>query len=193
MMKIYFPFSSFLLLSSIIGNLYLLDAFENGRQRELLKAVAKVTSPDGSIYGFGTFSQEYSADAQTHIKVKINGLPSGKSFGIQIREWGNLTRGCDSMGNEFNPDNIQTHIGIRFPAHKVGTLGNIIDGKFDQWNDKVTLFDRNNVFGRGLVIFENPDDGGMISSPNSSKDGNVGRPIACGIIGRYAAKFLNDF
>uniref|UniRef100_A0A0N5BBY0 Superoxide dismutase n=1 Tax=Strongyloides papillosus TaxID=174720 RepID=A0A0N5BBY0_STREA len=188
MIKIFFSF----LVFSIIGNLPLIDAFGNERQRELLKAVAKVTSPDGSIYGFGTFSQEYSADAQTHIIVNVKGLQSGKSYGLQIREWGNLTRGCDSMGNEFNPDNIQTHISIRFPTHKVGTLGNIIDGKYDQWNDKVTLFDRNNVLGRGLVIFENPDDGGMISSVSSSKDGNVGKPIACGIIGRYGAKFLND-
>uniref|UniRef100_A0A0N4ZA71 Superoxide dismutase n=1 Tax=Parastrongyloides trichosuri TaxID=131310 RepID=A0A0N4ZA71_PARTI len=162
------------------------------KDKELLKAVAKVTNADGTIYGFATFSQEYSADAQTHIIITINGLPSRRSFGIQIRDWGNMTRGCESMGNEFNPDNIQKHIGVRYPAHKVGTLGNIIDGKFDQWNDKVTLFDRNNVLGRGLVIFENPDDGGMIANIDSSKDGSVGRPIACGIIGRYGAKFLYD-
>uniref|UniRef100_A0AC35UFZ8 Superoxide dismutase n=1 Tax=Rhabditophanes sp. KR3021 TaxID=114890 RepID=A0AC35UFZ8_9BILA len=157
--------------------------------RDIIKAVAKIGSPDGTIHGFATFSQEFSDEASTHIIIKLDGLPNG-SFGVQIRNWGNLTRGCESFGDEFNPDNVQRHIGLRFPARKVGTIGNIVNNKFDEWNTKVSLFDRNSVIGRGIVVFEHADDNGMVASRDSMQDGSVGKPIACGIIGRYGAKII---
>lgn len=39
-----------------------------------------------------------------------------------------MVGGCDTMGNTFNPDRIP-HSPFQKRHHRVGTLGNIIDGQ----------------------------------------------------------------
>lgn len=45
------------------------------------------------------------------------------------------------------------------------------------------------MIGRGIVLFENRDDGGEFSTRDSQLNGNVGKPVACGIIGRLGGAF----
>uniref|UniRef100_A0A0M3I364 Sod_Cu domain-containing protein n=1 Tax=Ascaris lumbricoides TaxID=6252 RepID=A0A0M3I364_ASCLU len=101
-----------------------------------------------------------------------------------------MVGGCDTMGNTFNPDRIP-HSPFQKRHHRVGTLGNIIDGQVyeDRNNRHVSLFGRNSVLGRGIAIFENPDDGAQNRTIESHFNGNVGVAIACGIIARMDEQF----
>uniref|UniRef100_A0A1I7YDZ7 Sod_Cu domain-containing protein n=1 Tax=Steinernema glaseri TaxID=37863 RepID=A0A1I7YDZ7_9BILA len=94
------------------------------------------------------------------------------------------------MGAEFDPDRMRQRVGFGTIGHRVGTLGNVYNGTYDATNTKVSLFGRNSVVGRGVVLFENPDDGGKNDSFASRKNGGVGRPIACGVIGRLGGSFV---
>uniref|UniRef100_A0A914YEE8 Superoxide dismutase copper/zinc binding domain-containing protein n=1 Tax=Panagrolaimus superbus TaxID=310955 RepID=A0A914YEE8_9BILA len=102
-----------------------------------------------------------------------------------------MTNGCLSMGREFNPDGFKKRVDAHDPNHWVGTLGNVKNGKYENHhNHKVSLFGRNSVIGRGIVLFENRDDGGEFSTRESQQIGSVGRPVACGIVGRLGGSFV---
>uniref|UniRef100_A0A914RZW4 Superoxide dismutase copper/zinc binding domain-containing protein n=1 Tax=Parascaris equorum TaxID=6256 RepID=A0A914RZW4_PAREQ len=94
-----------------------------------------------------------------------------------------MVGGCDTMGNTFNPDRIP-HSPFQKRHHRVGTLGNIIDGQVNRNNRYVSLFGRNSVLGRGIAIFENPDDTTQNRTVGHDFNGYLGTAIACGIIAR---------
>ena len=119
----------------------------------------------------------------TLIKGKITGLQPGK-HGFHIHEFGDMSKGCESMGGHYNPDGVDH--GDEKEGH-VGDLGNITadesgTAKFSIRADRVELIGDRSVVGRGIVVHANPDDFGKGRDEESLKTGNAGDRIACGVI-----------
>uniref|UniRef100_A0A7E4UZX4 Superoxide dismutase n=1 Tax=Panagrellus redivivus TaxID=6233 RepID=A0A7E4UZX4_PANRE len=161
-----------------------------GKTIAIVKAIARLQSPDGTVKGIMEFTQPFHAGAPTQINGTFKNLPEEDEFGIKILQYGNMTNGCLSMGEEFNPERFKKRYGPNHPNHWVGTLGNVKNQKYENTrNHKVSLFGHRSVIGRGVVLYENRDDGGVFSTFESQSNGNVGRPVACGIIGLIGTSF----
>ena len=119
----------------------------------------------------------------TLIKGTITGLEPGE-HGFHIHEFGDMSKGCESMGAHYNPDGVDHgHLG---DGH-VGDLGNITadesgTAKFSIRADRVELIGDRSVVGRGIVVHANPDDFGKGGDEESLKTGNAGDRLACGVI-----------
>jgi superoxide dismutase, Cu-Zn family len=149
-----------------------------------MKAICMI---EGDVNGIIYFSQQYS-----HYPVKISGYIKGLSkglHGIHIHEFGDLSNGCTSAGEHFNPHN-SPH-GAKQDDYKHRHLGDL--GNIDSTNDIITsvdlsdnlisLFGPYNILGRSLVVHEHPDDLGRTNHPLSKTSGNSGGRLGCGIIG----------
>lgn len=94
---------------------------------------------------------------------------------------------CDSAGAHFNPFN-STHGDLNAPIRHLGDLGNL---QADQNGNIITeliandarLDGINGFLGRTIILHELEDDLGFGLNPESKKNGNSGRRIACGVIG----------
>ena len=119
----------------------------------------------------------------TLIKGTITGLQPGE-HGFHIHEFGDMSKGCESMGGHYNPDGVDHgHLG---DGH-VGDLGNITadesgTAKFSIRADRVGLIGDRSVVGRGVVVHADPDDLGKGGDEESLKTGNAGDRLACGVI-----------
>ena len=101
---------------------------------------------------------------------------------------GNLTSGCMSAGEHFNPTG-KTHGGPKDENRHVGDLGNVeADGTgrvtYRREDHLMMLYGGvNNIVGRAMVVHEHEDDLGCGGNEESLKTGNAGARLACGIIG----------
>ncbi|TFK27438.1 Cu/Zn-superoxide dismutase, partial [Coprinopsis marcescibilis] len=135
------------------------------------------------------FTQE-TEESPVKIKGEIIGLDfAGDSRrGWSIHTGGGLSIGCDSTGDHFNPDGFRGHHGAPESTDRhVGDLGNLeIDANGDAYVDTedylISLSGVRSIIGRTLVIHENEDDLGH-GNEMSHLDGNVGKGLACGVIG----------
>ena len=121
----------------------------------------------------------------------IDGLQKGL-HGLHIHELGDISDGCESLGDHYNPNNNQ-HGGIIDKEKHVGDLGNINadDRKRAQFrleSPDVKVWD---VIGRSIVVTEHEDDLGKGNNSQSKIDGNSGQRLAYGIIARSAGLFQN--
>ena len=119
----------------------------------------------------------------TLIKGTITGLQPGE-HGFHIHEFGDMSKGCESMGAHYNPDGVDHgHLG---DGH-VGDLGNIEadetgKAEFSIRADRVELIGDRSVVGRGIVVHADEDDLGKGGDEESLKTGNAGDRLACGVI-----------
>jgi len=125
----------------------------------------------------------------TLIKGTITGLQPG-DHGFHIHEFGDMSKGCESMGAHYNPDGVDH--GDENEGH-VGDLGNITaDDKgtasFSIRADRVDLIGERSVVGRGIVVHADADDLGQGGDEESKKTGNAGNRVACGVITLRATK-----
>ena len=137
----------------------------------------------------GTILLMQAPGTPTLIKGTITGLKPGE-HGFHIHEFGDMSKGCESMGGHYNPDDA-TH-GDLEKGH-VGDLGNITaDDKgtasFSIQAKRVDLIGERSVVGRGLVVHADADDIGKGGDEESSKTGNAGDRLACGVITLRATK-----
>ncbi|XP_013178892.1 PREDICTED: copper chaperone for superoxide dismutase [Papilio xuthus] len=123
----------------------------------------------------------------------IDGLTPG-CHGLHVHEVGDLSQGCKSIGEHFNPLSA-THGAPNDPVHKrhAGDLGNICADEsgratFRIVDNVLKVWD---IIGRSVAVTERKDDFGRGSSPESRIDGDSGSPVACGIIARSAGVFQN--
>ncbi|AUA60331.1 SOD [Operophtera brumata nucleopolyhedrovirus] len=148
-----------------------------------MKALCVLTGDiDGKVY----FTQE----TPTHL-VKITGyvmnLPKGL-HGIHIHEFGDLSNGCTSAGEHFNPTHLD-HGAPNALVRHVGDLGNIearVSNALTEVNkidNVMSLFGPHSILGRSLVIHTQRDDLGLTDHPLSKTTGNSGGRLGCGIIG----------
>ena len=101
---------------------------------------------------------------------------------------GNLTSGCMTAGEHFNPAG-KTHGSPLDENRHVGDLGNVeadATGRASyKWEDHLMMLfgGVNNIVGRAMVVHEREDDLGCGGNEESLKTGNAGARLACGIIG----------
>nr|UYG55615.1 superoxide dismutase 3 [Geocoris pallidipennis] len=115
----------------------------------------------------------------------VTGLSEGP-HGIHIHEFGDLSKGCDSLGAHYNPT-LSHHGGPADPYRHVGDLGNIVaDGegkaKISDSDHLISLTGPHSVVGRGLVIHAGKDDFGRGGDKESLRTGNSGGRVACGVV-----------
>jgi superoxide dismutase, Cu-Zn family len=123
-------------------------------------------------------------------KVKIIGTIEGLTpgyHGFHIHKTGDLSKGCDSLCDHYNPFNC-SHGGPKDKIRHVGDLGNIYankDGvaKINMTDHLVKLSGRYSVIGRSLIVHQDKDDLGKGGHNDSLTTGHAGKRIACGIIG----------
>ena len=121
------------------------------------------------------------------VKYDINGLTDGK-HGFHIHKCGDMTKGCETGCEHFNPFN-KNHGGPHSQERHAGDLGNItsLNGVS---KGSITVKDiscdpktKISIVGRMFVIHEDEDDLGKGGDEESLKTGNAGKRIACSIIG----------
>ncbi|XP_068629713.1 uncharacterized protein [Battus philenor] len=149
------------------------------------RAIVKLEEPNcGKVRGNVTFVQE--ADGRIHVQGVIVGMPPGE-YGFHIYEKGDITSGCSSNGEHFNPENKE-HGHPDDENRHAGDLGNVVFNednvsKVDFYDKVVKLSGPNSVIGRAIVLHSMADDYGKTEHPDSKRTGNAGHHVACGIIG----------
>jgi len=137
----------------------------------------------------GTILLMQAPGTPTLIKGTITGLEPGE-HGFHIHEYGDMSKGCESMGGHYNPDEVEH--GDLDQGH-VGDLGNITaddngTASFSIQANRVELIGDRSVVGRGLVVHSDRDDLGQGGDEESLKTGNAGDRLACGVITLRATK-----
>ncbi|XP_015609326.1 copper chaperone for superoxide dismutase [Cephus cinctus] len=127
------------------------------------------------------------------IDGTIDGLTPG-AHGMHIHECGDISKGCESLGEHFNPYNT-LHGGPDDEPSKrhVGDLGNIEADNTGRATFRITdnILKVQDIIGRSLVITEGQDDLGKGNNVASKVDGNSGSRLACGIVARSSGIFEN--
>ena len=124
---------------------------------------------------------------QTTIYGTVSGLTPNKLHGFHIHEAGDLTEGCKSVCDHYNP--FKSVHGGRYSCERhVGDLGNLEadshgNCSFTFTDDLVRLSGKYSVMGRSLVIHEDEDDLGLGGRKDSLTTGHSGKRLVCGIIG----------
>jgi Cu-Zn family superoxide dismutase len=128
-------------------------------------------------------------------KIKITGKLTnleeykGKTLGLHIHTQGDISEDCTKCGVHYNPT-LQFHGDISGERH-LGDLGNIIvdmNGE-STFIIYITSFPFANdillhkFIGRSIVLHSDTDDLGRGGDLESSRTGNSGKRIACGILG----------
>ena len=131
----------------------------------------------------GTILFIQAPGTETLIKGTVTGLEPG-DHGFHIHEFGDMSKGCESMGAHYNPDG-DDH-GNEDSGH-VGDLGNINAGDDGvatvyKVSKRIDLMGDRSVVGRGIVVHKDPDDLGQGNNAESLKTGNAGDRLACGVI-----------
>jgi len=171
-----------------LGTKKIKNQIEINEENNPVKAIGFFNGP--IIKGIVKFTEDLSNN-KVKIAIDLSGFDPDSTHGFHIHESGDLTSGCESMCDHFNPYN-KNHGGINDIERHVGDLGNIIansEGLVQiEFSDHLIKLSGNkaNVIGRGLIIHEGLDDCGKGIDQTSKKNGNSGKRIGCAIIG-YAS------
>jgi len=123
-----------------------------------------------------------SRGSQTYVKCDIHGLTNGK-HGLHVHTSANVSDGCKSTCNHYNPTN-KTHGDCNGTNRHKGDFGNIFsDVNLHCETEVIADVTLEEIIGRTFVIHENEDDLGKETNEESLITGNVGKRVACGIIG----------
>lgn len=145
---------------------------------------------NGGVLGVVRFTQV--DQDRCVIEGTVDGLTPGE-HGLAVHEAGDLSQGCDRLGEHYNPRG-RRHGSPDNEERHVGDLGNITAGQDGRATFRITdkqlkVWD---VIGRSLVVAEGRDDQGLGGAVLSLVTGNCGPAAACGIIARSAGVGQND-
>lgn len=151
------------------------------------KCVA-VLKPDNSIKNNNVNGVVYFIQKKNYLLIKYNIKNLGNGLhGFHVHKCGDLTKGCHSGCEHFNPFN-KTHSCLKMKNSHAGDLGNI--KSFNNLSigsiktNKISLNNnKKNIIGRMIIVHENIDDCGKGLNSESLKTGNAGKRLACGVIG----------
>jgi Cu-Zn family superoxide dismutase len=147
--------------------------------------IAVLAENNYGVDGVVKFKEERNG---VKISYNITGLSDGE-HGFHIHQYGDLTDGCSSACSHFNPYNSK-HGGLHSKTRHLGDLGNITSknniSKGNMFVKKISLSscNRTSILGRMIIVHEDPDDLGKGGDLESTKTGNAGKRLACGVIGR---------
>lgn len=150
---------------------------------EPIHAIAVFIS--GKIRGTVQFIEDGES---VKIIVDIAGLKKNKKQGFHIHRYGDLSDGCESMCEHFNPYG-KKHGGPNSNTRHIGDLGNLIAdqngiAKYSFYDSHIKLRGtKANIIGRGLIIHADEDDLGEGGNESSEKTGNAGKRLTCAVIG----------
>jgi Cu-Zn family superoxide dismutase len=120
-------------------------------------------------------------DVKGGLKVTLNltGLP-GTVHAVHIHEFGDCGDAGKAAGSHYNPEGGAHGNALKDPKHAhPGDLGNLqVEGGavvFEGVLKRASLYKKNPVAGRAVVLHEKADDFGQ-------PVGNAGGRIACGLI-----------
>lgn len=130
------------------------------------------------------------------VTFNLKGLKPNSINAIHIHEFGDLRKGCESLGAHLNLKN-KNHGSIFVDineSHTGDLINNIESDKngnfnYSYFDPRISIIgnENNSILGCSVVIHENKDDLGLGigSKKNESlKTGNSGKRIACAIIGK---------
>jgi len=151
---------------------------------DLLKTGA-LSSTKMEKMGVITFHEDPSGTLS--ITGTISGLNPGK-HGMHVHELGDVSGGCESAKDHFNPTNLIHGDKMNTTRH-VGDFGNVEAGpdgvaQVNIQDSLARLSGPNSIIGRTLIVHVGEDDLGMRGDPESLKTGNVGPGFACGVVGK---------
>ena len=137
----------------------------------------------------GSYVTFYQNNKEDVVKINVHAkhLSAGK-HGFHVHKKGNLFKtDCSMCEGHWNPTNKQ-HGGLNDINSHAGDLGNIIANSQGEVNthfstDKLTLFGKNSIFGRSIIIHEDEDDLGRGGFHDSLETGHAGKRIDCAVIG----------
>eukprot|EP01089_Gocevia_fonbrunei_P016707 TRINITY_DN5245_c0_g1_i1.p1 TRINITY_DN5245_c0_g1~~TRINITY_DN5245_c0_g1_i1.p1 ORF type:complete len:170 (-),score=40.44 TRINITY_DN5245_c0_g1_i1:73-582(-) len=149
---------------------------------------------DGDATGVVYFRQNCKT-CPVNYRVKMQGIKPGK-HGFHIHTYGDLSNGCTSAGDHFNPDKLD-HGGPSSKIRHAGDLGNVLAGDDGNVNELrkdrfLSLRGKYNILGRSVVVHANEDDLGKGSFPDSKTTGHAGARICCGVIGLAGTDAIDD-
>lgn len=157
----------------------------NKTKKHKYKSCVALISPDKSkVNGIVYFIQKRD---KLQIIYDINNLSYG-NHGFHIHRCGDLSKGCSSACEHFNPTN-RDHGGLDDINSHAGDLGNIFSEKGHCKGvietDKISINPKrkNCIIGRMIIVHEDTDDLGRGENKESKKTGNSGKRIGCGVIG----------
>ena len=158
----------------------------------MAKAVCRIHEEEiegvgNGVRGVLQFAQA-NEDAPTTVTGEITGLTPGL-HGLHITVLGNTTRGTASCGGIFDPfRSAHGAPGNGRDKRKVGGLGNVeanADGVATVAIEDALLglIGPRCVIGRSVVVRQGKDDLGEGGNEESTKTGNAGPGVGCGVIG----------
>ena len=137
----------------------------------------------------GTVKFETDQHGRTRVNYHILHLSDGY-HGFHIHRCGDMSRGCSSACEHFNPDDNK-HGGPYSAERHAGDLGNIqshagvAKGNITVKNLSCDPCSKYSVIGRMVVVHADKDDLGRGGDVESTKTGNAGERVACAVIGIY--------
>merc|ERR1712195_437832 len=141
-----------------------------------------VMNPDGGSSVSGIVKMSQTEGQKVKIVADIKGLTPGQ-HGFHIHQFGNLIEGCKTAGPHYNP-----HGNPESEVRHVGDLGNAVAGEdglahYELEDHQIMLHGEFSVIGRSCVCHAKVDDIGLGGDEESTKTGNAGGRVACGVIG----------
>ena len=138
----------------------------------------------GMFYSQKKKGNSAGADVEFHL----SGFEADSIKAIHIHEYGDLRKGCESLGGHWNPHN-KNHGSIVYDCcnrHAGDLINNLEANKKGIFSYKYydPLVNVSEILGRSLVIHDGIDDLGRGENKESLITGNAGKRLTCAIIGR---------
>ncbi|MFN8609439.1 MAG: superoxide dismutase family protein [Vulcanimicrobiota bacterium] len=130
----------------------------------------------------GTVRFDWVSQDQVKIVVDVSGLKPNTEHGFHIHEFGDVSANDGmSAGGHFNPRKGK-HAGPKAPHHHAGDMGNLKSdanghAHLELTMSDLSLFGRDGILGRAVVIHADRDD--LKTQPS----GNSGERVGIGVIG----------
>ena len=180
--------------------------------KPLSSAVAVLGYPMGfttrGVRGVVRFTQ---LDEECVIDGTIDGLQPG-AHGFHIHTSGDLSQGCNSLGDHYNPygsphggpeDDIHNRVYVDkklfqhflfincFKLKHLGDLGNIIANEKGRADFRIIdkLVKIQDMIGRSLAVTSQADDLGRGTNPTTKTDGNSGERFYIFYINKINERF----
>ncbi|XP_071515503.1 superoxide dismutase [Cu-Zn]-like [Panulirus ornatus] len=163
------------------------EALTGDVESRYAECVLTATASGAGVVGTLKF-QQFQPNAFVQITGNISGLTVGP-HGFHVHQWGvaGASQGCKDAGGHYNPEGFN-HSAPNSTERHVGDLGNIDsvdDGSgsgtslVDIKDNVISLWGRQSIVGRSIVVHAGEDDLGLGGTAESLKTGAAGGRLAC--------------